>query len=92
MSATAVSSELLPWWGAALALGLVVAIALVVLLQSLLNRVREIEQEAGKVWSAGKDVARNTATVWMLNETAVVVEAIAEEAGRHARLLTERER
>lgn len=90
MLATEVSGELLTWWWAALAVGLVVAVVVVVLLQRLLNRVHEIEHGAGEVWRKGKDVARNTATTWMLGSTAETVEAIRDEAGRHAALLRDK--
>lgn len=87
MLATAVTGELLGWWWAALAVGLVVAVVVVVLLQRLLNRVREIEDGARLVWTTGKGVARNTATTWMLDETAVALEELRDEAARHRRLL-----
>lgn len=90
MLATEVSGELLMWWWAALAVGLVVAVVVVVLLQRLLNRVHEIEQGAAEVWRKGKDVARNTATTWMLGSTAGTIEGIRDEAGRHAALLREK--
>lgn len=90
MLATEVSGELLTWWWTALAVGLAVAVVLVVLLQRLLDRVHQIEQGAAEVWRKGKDVARNTATTWMLGATAGTIEAIGEEAGRHAALLREK--
>lgn len=90
MLSTAVTNGVAPWWWAALGAGLVVAVVLVVLLESLLRRVHEIEQGAEQIWHAGKQVARNTATVWMLDKTGEAVEAIAEEATRHARLLKRR--
>lgn len=87
MLATEVSGELLTWWWTALAVGLVVAIVVVVLLQRLLDRVHQIEEGAAQVWRKGKDVARNTATTWMLGATADTLEAVRDEAGRHAALL-----
>ncbi|MDX1619489.1 MAG: hypothetical protein R3320_00760 [Nitriliruptorales bacterium] len=87
MLATAVTSGVAPWWWGALAAGLVVAVVLVVLLHSLLRRVHEIEDGANQIWHTGKLVARNTATVWMLNTTAEAADEIAAEATRHAELL-----
>jgi hypothetical protein len=90
MLATQVTGPLLVWWWAALGLGLVVAVVVVVLLQWLLTRVREIEEGADVVWAAGKDVARNTATTWMLGQAAGAVEEIRDEAMRHDALLKSR--
>lgn len=87
MFATEVASNVAPWWWAALGAGLVVAVVLVILLESLLRRVHEIERGVDQIWHNGKLVARNTATVWMLNTTAEAVDEIAEEATRHAELL-----
>lgn len=87
MIATQVTGPLLGWWVAALVLGLVVAVVVTVLLHWLLTRVREIEQGAEATWKVGKDVARNTATTWMLGQTAGIVEEIHEEALRHDALL-----
>ncbi|MDX1658010.1 MAG: hypothetical protein R3343_04250 [Nitriliruptorales bacterium] len=89
--ATEVSSELAGWWWAAVIAGLVVAVVLVVLLESLLRRVLEIERGAEQVWHAGKLVARNTATVWMIGEAADTVDEVAAEATRHAQLFQSKE-
>lgn len=85
--ATEVSGELAAWWWSALGVGLVVAIVVVVLLQMLLNRVREIEDGASRIWAVGQQVARNTATVWMIGETARIAGEIHAEVGRQARSL-----
>lgn len=88
MRATAVTGALLGWWGAALAVGLVVALVVVVLLHRLLTRVHEIEDGARLVWSTGKAVARNTATTWMFDDTADALEELRDEALRHRVLLS----
>ncbi len=75
------------YWFLALGLGLVAAAAAVVLLQMFLIQVWRIEKGAEQVWQAGKEVARNTATTWMLTTTAQRVDALADEAGKHAQLL-----
>ncbi len=87
MLAIAVSGPLLVWWWAALAVGAVVAVVVVVLLQWLVRVVHEIESGAEAVWATGQEVARNTATTWMLDDAAGTVEAIRDEAGRHEALL-----
>ncbi len=75
------------YWAVALALGLVVAVVAVVLLEVFLRQVHRIERGAGAVWQAGKEVARNTATTWLLPETSKRLDLLIEEAGRHAELL-----
>ncbi|MBA2508112.1 MAG: hypothetical protein H0V32_05305 [Nocardioidaceae bacterium] len=75
------------YWWVVLGLGLVVAVVVVVLLQAFLNEVHRIERGAGQVWQAGKQVAGNTATTWLLDETASRLDDIVDEAGRHGRLL-----
>ncbi len=74
-------------WSLALVLGLVVAVVAVVLLEVFLREVHRIERGAGLVWTAGKQVARNTATTWLLSETSQRLALLTDEAGRHADLL-----
>lgn len=75
------------YWWVALALGLVVAVVAVVLLEVFLRQVHRIERGAGLVWKAGKQVARNTATTWLLPETSSRLDELVDEAGRHGQLL-----
>ena len=75
------------YWFLALGLGLVVAAVAVVLLQTFLNQVWRIEKGAGAVWAAGKEVAGNTATTWLLGTTSQKLDLLTAEAGRHAALL-----
>lgn len=76
------------YWWLALGLGLVVAVVAVVLLETFLREVHRIERGAADVWQAGKEVARNTATTWLLPETSKRLDLLTEEAGRHVDLLT----
>ena len=75
------------YWFLALGLGLVVAVVAVLLLEVFLRQVHRIERGAGLVWTAGKQVARNTATTWLLGETSARLDDLVDEAGRHGRLL-----
>jgi len=75
------------YWFLALGLGLVVAIVAVVLLETLFRQVRRVERGAEAVWEAGKQVARNTATTWLLGETSARLDQLTAEAGRHGQLL-----
>jgi len=76
------------YWSLALTLGLVVAVVAVVLLEVFLRQVHRVEAGAGAVWVAGKQVARNTASTWLLPELSARLDLLAEEAGRHVELLT----
>ena len=71
------------YWAVSLALGLVVAVVAVVLLQLFLNQVRRIERGADAIWESGKMVARNTATTWLLGVTSKKLDALTAEALRH---------
>jgi len=75
------------YWFIALGLGLVVAVVAVVLLEIFLRQVHRIERGAGLVWTAGKQVARNTATTWLLPETSHRLTALTGEAMLHVALL-----
>lgn len=75
------------YWAVALGLGLVVAVVAIVLLEIFLREVFRIERGAGQVWTAGKQVARNTSTTWLLDTTSDRLDQLTVEAGRHAELL-----
>lgn len=70
------------WW-MTLGLGLVVALVAVVLLQLFYRQVRRIEAGSEAIWEMGKQVARNTATTWMLHQTTLRLDGLTEEALRH---------
>ena len=76
------------WW-MTLGLGLVVALVAVALLQIFYRKVRRIESGAEAIWETGKQVARNTATTWMLHQTTVRLDDLTEEALRHDAFLDE---
>ena len=70
------------WW-MSLGLGLVVALVAVVLLELFYRQVRRIERGSEAIWEMGKQVARNTATTWMLHQTTIRLDGLTEEAIRH---------
>lgn len=76
------------YWWLALGLGLVAAVVAVVLLETFLRQVHRVERGAAAVWQAGKEVARNTATTWLLPETSKRLDLLTVEAGKHVELLT----
>ncbi len=75
------------WW-ITLAVGLVVALVAVALLQIFLNKVRRVERGALAIWNSATPVARNTATTWMLTQTTVRLDKLTEEALKHDQLLS----
>lgn len=76
------------YWWLALGLGLVVAVVAVVLLEVFLRQVYRVERGAGEVWAAGKQVAGNTATTWLLGDLSGRLAALEAEAGQHVELLS----
>lgn len=87
---TAVEGDLLTWWWASLAAGLVVLLAVAGLLHLLLEVVHRIHDRLLDVWRAGAAVARNTATTWMLDNAAGHAERLRRELEVHQELLRER--
>jgi hypothetical protein len=75
------------FWTIALGMGIVVEAAVIVLLSMLISLVGDIERNVDDVWSTAILVARNTATTWMLGQTAVATADLGNETGQHARLL-----
>ncbi|MDP9444918.1 MAG: hypothetical protein M3P83_11460 [Actinomycetota bacterium] len=75
------------YWWLALALGLVVAVVAVVLLQAFLRQVWRIERGVARLWQAGQQVAANTSATWLLGATSERLDRLTEEAGRHEQLL-----
>ena len=75
------------WW-VTLGLGLVVAVVAVILLEAFYRKVRAVEAGSAAIWEMGKEVARNTATTWMLSQTPERLDRLTEEALRHDALLT----
>ncbi len=70
------------WW-MTLGLGAVVSVVAVLLLQTFYRQVKRIERGADAIWETGKQVARNTATTWMLHQTTVRLDGLTDEALRH---------
>lgn len=76
------------YWWLALGLGLVVAVVAVLLLELFLRQVHRVERGAGLVWTAGKQVAGNTATTWLLPELSNRLDVLTGEAVKHIELLS----
>jgi hypothetical protein len=77
MSGTAVYTV----WTASLALGAVVILVVVLLLELILRAARRIESGVGAIWIAGQGVASNTIHIAMLRRTNLIAERILAAAG-----------
>jgi uncharacterized protein HemY len=76
------------WW-IAIGMGFVVVLVVIVLLSLLVALVTDIDRNVKSLWGMATRLARNTATTWMLQQTASAVAALADETGRHAEALTD---
>lgn len=81
------TTQQMSFWTIALGMGLVVEAAVIVLLSLLISLVGDIDRNVEDVWSTAILVARNTATTWMLGQTAVATADLGTEVGLHAQLL-----
>lgn len=80
-------SEVETMWWITLAVGLAVAIVVLLLLQMLLGSVKHVERNVIRLWETATTVARNTATTWLLGHTATTLDEIKAEVSRHDHLL-----
>lgn len=71
------------YWWLALGLGAVVAVVAIVLLHTLLKQIWRVEHAAGEVWTAGRQIAGNTANTWVLGETVTQLDLLTDEAMKH---------
>lgn len=74
-------------WSVTLVVGVAVLLVVVGLLTVLLRRVRAIDHGVREIYESAGPLAANTATTWQLEQTAVELERLAEEAGRHDQML-----
>ena len=68
-------------WVYSLIAGAVVILIVAVLLIAIIVTARSIDSHAKKIWIAGKNIAGNTAAIWMLQETNQVAGQILAGAG-----------
>jgi hypothetical protein len=83
----ALADQEITFWQIILALGAVVLVAVIALLSLLLSFVRSIEASVQGVGGVAQGVAGNTANIKIALAVADTLDEIADEAGRHARLL-----
>ncbi|MGH3870908.1 MAG: hypothetical protein ACRDSR_05220 [Pseudonocardiaceae bacterium] len=83
----ALAAEEITFWQVILALGAVVLVAVIALLSLLLYLVGAIEASVHRLWDVARGIAGNTANIKVALAVAASLDEIADEAGRHARLL-----
>lgn len=80
----ALAHEDVTMWWIAIGMGAVVVVAVIVLLSLLITFVQDIDRNVKILWNTATRVARNTATTWMLKQTASATGALRTEVHRHA--------
>lgn len=76
-------------WQVALAVGAVVLVVVVVLLDLLRRLVTDIDTHVGSLWKVATNLAANTATAHQLDETAVALRELRDEVQQHEPTLRE---
>ncbi len=56
-------------WSYSLIAGAVVILIVAALLIMLIAAARRVDKHAAEIWTAGKHIAGNTVSIWMLNTT-----------------------
>lgn len=84
----ALATEHVTFWWLTLGLGIVVASAVILLLQLLVTFVKDIDRSVSAAWEQAGGVATQTFALGMLNDTLRMAEALRDETGRHAEALT----
>ena len=67
-------------WTYSLAVGAVVILIVAVLLILIVLTARKIDYHAKEIWLAGKNIAGNTVSIWMLKDTNIVAADILKTA------------
>jgi len=81
-----VASEHVTFWWVTLGLGAVVISAVILLLSLLVTFVDDIDKNVREAWDTATRLAQNTATTWMLNQTASLTNDLRNEVRQHAEL------
>lgn len=69
-------------WTYSLIAGAVVILIVAILLLAIIVTARSIDGHAKSIWTAGKNIAANTAAIWMLQETNAIAGQILAGAGQ----------
>lgn len=73
-------TDIVSLWWVTLALAAVVIVVVAALLIAIAAAARRIDQRAGEIWHAGKDIATNTIQIWQLGKTNATATEILEVA------------
>lgn len=71
-------------WKISWAIGAVVVLIVAVLLLVIIAAARSIDKRAAEIWTVGKQIAANTVSIWMLQQTNVVAGQILDTAKKIA--------
>ena len=69
------------WW-LSLAIFAAVVLVVAVLLGLIIAAAKSIDRHAGAIWVVGKDIAGNTVSIWMLEQTVGALRRLAESVRR----------
>jgi hypothetical protein len=69
------------WW-LSLAIFGVVVVVVAVLLGLIIAAAKSIDRHAGAIWVIGKEIAGNTVSIWMLEQTIGSLRRLAESTRR----------
>lgn len=83
----AIAHEDVLFWWIAIGIGFVVCLVVIVLLSLLVSLVDDIDKDVRHLWDTATTVARNTATTWMLGQTATLTKDLREETKMHSDML-----
>ncbi len=67
-------------WAYSLAAGLLVILIVALLLMAIIRAAKRIDHHAAKIWETGKNIAGNTAAIWMLEKTNSIAGQMLESA------------
>jgi hypothetical protein len=84
----AIQEEHVTVWWTTLGLGVVLVVAVIVLLSLLVSFVKDIDTNVRETWDTATRLAANTATTWMLQQTATRVEDLGSEVDKHIQALS----
>lgn len=68
------------WW-LALLIGGAVVVVVAVLLTLIVAAAKRIDRHAGAIWSVGKEIAGNTVSIVMLEQTVGAVRGVTQSLG-----------
>jgi hypothetical protein len=74
--------NVLEMWWLSLAIFGAVVVVVAVLLGLIIAAAKSIDRHAGAIWVTGKEIAGNTVSIWMLEQTIGALRRLAESTRR----------